>query len=96
MTDTKELYSERPEELHEWHAIMQCLPDWHPDVQIGSDTYSTCLDDIYWQSSNRHEKATAIPVAVYCVARTTTSPPRRRPPPTGRPASLSAIDDTSA
>ena len=65
MADTKELYSEWPEELHEWHAIMQCLPDWRPDVQIGSDTYSTCLDDIYWQVADRYDKDTAISAAVW-------------------------------
>ena len=65
LADTKELYHEWPEELHEWHAIMQCLPDWRPDVQAGEDTYSTCLGEVYWQVADRYDKDAAISAAVW-------------------------------
>ena len=63
--DTGELYPEWPEELHQWHAIMQCLPEWQPHAQTNEDIYSTCLGDTYAQVVENYDKQAAIPAAVW-------------------------------
>ena len=63
---TRELYPEWPERLHDWHAIMQCLPDWRPNEVPGESTYTTCLGDVYLQVADSYgSKDRAIPAAVW-------------------------------
>ena len=63
---TRELYPEWPERLHDWHAIMQCLPEWRPNEVPGESAYTTCLSDVYLQVADSYDrKDRAIPVAVW-------------------------------
>ena len=62
---TEELYPEWPEDLREWHAIMQCLPEWQPHTQIDDDIYSTCLGDVYAQVNENYGNDAAISAAVW-------------------------------
>lgn len=65
IADTKELFPEWPERLHNWHAIMECVPHWRENRQTGETVYQTCLGDIYLEISNRYSKEHAIPAAVW-------------------------------
>ena len=66
VSGTKKLYPEWPKEVHDWHAIMQCLPEWHPNEVPGESAYETCLSDVYLQVSDSYErKDRAIPAAVW-------------------------------
>ena len=65
IAETQELFPEWPDRLHNWHAIMQCLPEWKPNTSSGEDSYSTCLGDVYWQVADRFPKDHAIPAAVW-------------------------------
>ena len=65
IAETQELYPEWPEYLHNWHAIMQCLPNWQLSQELGESAYATCLGDIYWQVADRYPKDHAIPAAVW-------------------------------
>ncbi len=64
--ETKQLYPEWPERLHDWHAIMQCLPEWRPNEVPGESPYTTCLSDVYAQVGDSYDrKDRAIPAAVW-------------------------------
>ena len=65
IAETQELYPEWPGGLHNWHAIMQCLPEWDLHQDPGESAYSTCLGDVYWQVADRYPKNHAIPAAVW-------------------------------
>ena len=65
IADTQELYPEWPEDLHNWHAIMQCLPEWRLSQDIGESAYATCLADVYWQVADRYSDDHAIAAAVW-------------------------------
>lgn len=64
-TNTKELYPDWPEELHRWHAIMQCRPDWNPSLQPTEDSYTACLEDVYNEIQNDYDKAAGIAAAAW-------------------------------
>ena len=61
---TEELYPEWPQDIHEWHAIMHCLPEWELHTQIDQDFYSTCLGDVYAQVNENYSGDAAIASAV--------------------------------
>lgn len=63
--DTEELFPEWPQMLHNWHAIMECVPDWEENRQRGETPYQTCLGDMYLETANRYSKDHAIPAAVW-------------------------------
>ena len=66
VSGTKELYPEWPRELHDWHAIMQCLPEWRAHEVPGESVYETCLSDAYLQVADSYDrKDRAIPAAVW-------------------------------
>ena len=65
VAETQEIYPEWPEELHNWHAIMQCLPEWQLSQEPVESIYTTCLGDVYWQVVDRYPKDHAIPAAVW-------------------------------
>ena len=80
LADTQELFPEWPERLHNWHAIMECLPRW-VDTRIREDpAYTTCLEDIYLQVRNRHPKDHAIPAAVWQCREHMPKPPQTHNP----------------
>ena len=62
---TREAFPEWSSDLHDWHAVMLCLPGWTSSTQTDWDTYDTCLADVYLQVNELHEKDTAIPAAVW-------------------------------
>ena len=63
---TRELYPEWSERLHDWHAIMQCLPAWRFNEVPGESAYTTCLSDVYLQVEDSYDrKDRAIPAAVW-------------------------------
>ena len=65
IAETQELYPEWPEDLHKWHAIMQCLPEWQLSHDTSEDVYPTCLADVYWQVADRYSNYRAIAAAVW-------------------------------
>ena len=65
IAETSEIYPEWPEDLHNWHAIMQCLPEWSFNQVSGESVYATCLGDVYWQVADRYPDDHAIPAAVW-------------------------------
>lgn len=62
---TKRRYSEWPDDLHDWHAVMQCLPEWQPLSELGWDAYDLCTSDIYLKVAEQYDKDVAIPAAVW-------------------------------
>ena len=63
---TEELYPEWSERLHDWHAIMQCLPAWRFNEVPGESAYMTCLSDVYLQVEDGYDREDrAIPAAVW-------------------------------
>ena len=65
IAETQGIYPEWPGALHNWHAIMQCLPEWELRQDPGESIYATCLGDVYWQVADRYPKDHAIPAAVW-------------------------------
>ncbi len=65
IAEAQEIYPEWPEALRNWHAIMQCLPEWEWNQDPGESVYATCLGDVYWQVADRYPKDHAIPAAVW-------------------------------
>ena len=65
LAETEELYPEWSEDLHQWHAIMQCLPHWEPHTRIEGGVYTTCLGDVYVQVNENYNKDAAIAAAVW-------------------------------
>ena len=47
MDATDVLYSEWPEAMHRWHAVMHCEPHWSPPDDATGDFYEACLDGVY-------------------------------------------------
>ena len=80
LADTEELFPEWPERMHNWHAIMECLPEWEENRQRGEDTYTTCLGDVYLQVKNRHPKDHAIPAAAWRCRKHMPEPPSTHNP----------------
>ena len=65
IAETQAIYPEWPGALHNWHAIMQCLPEWELRQDPDEGAYATCLGDVYWQVADRYPKDHAIPTAVW-------------------------------